>query len=246
MDKNNNIRSIERALSILECFQEFEELNLSEISRKTDLTTSTVYRIVTTLENLKYLLRNENNKKYYLGPKFLLFSRNTIFNMENILRKAASPFLFKLKNKYSQTAAIYVLKSKSRVCLDRASGTDELSYKINIGDILPLTKGAAGKVLISHLDDKKIEELNLSSLPDRSTMKDIREQGYTVSIDERLKGISSISSPIFDLYGNCVAAIIIAGPTPSIIEGNKEEIINDVKKYALEISEILGYNTNNN
>jgi DNA-binding IclR family transcriptional regulator len=237
----NNIRSIERALEVLECFQEFEELNLSEISKKTNLTTSTVYRIVITLENLKYLLRNENNKKYYLGPKFLLFSRNTIFNMENILRKAASPFLFKLKNKYNQTAAIYVLKSNSRVCLDRVSGTNELSYKINIGDILPLTKGAAGKILISYLDQKKIEELNLSSIPDQNIIKEIHEKGYSISIDERLKGISSISSPIFDLYGNCVAAIIIAGPTNSIISDNKKEIINDVKKYALEISEILGY-----
>lgn len=241
MANKNNIRSIERALEVLECFQEFEELNLSEISKKTNLTTSTVYRIVITLENLKYLLRNENNKKYYLGPKFLLFSRNTIFNMENILRKAASPFLFKLKNKYNQTAAIYVLKSNSRVCLDRVSGTNELSYKINIGDILPLTKGAAGKILISYLDQKKIEELNLSSIPDQNIIKEIHEKGYSISIDERLKGISSISSPIFDLYGNCVAAIIIAGPTNSIISDNKKEIINDVKKYALEISEILGY-----
>jgi len=71
MDNNKstveNVRSIERALKILLCFNsECTELTMTEIARKMELAKSTTSRLIVTLENLRFLKKDQNNK-YTLG-----------------------------------------------------------------------------------------------------------------------------------------------------------------------------------
>src|SRR5699024_4832903 len=66
------IKSIEKACLVIELFDTSEyELSNQEISEKLNLTKSTSYGIVKTLESRKYLIQNPINKKFMLGPRFL-------------------------------------------------------------------------------------------------------------------------------------------------------------------------------
>jgi DNA-binding IclR family transcriptional regulator len=239
-----NIRSIERALKILECYYENDELSLSEISSLTALSTSTVYRIIMTLESLKYLERNENNKKYYLGYKFTMFSRNTLFNIEDNLRKASYPYLVKLREIYGETVALNVIKGNSRVCLERVRGKNELSYSVDVGDILPLNRSAAGKVLLAYLDKDELQKLGLENIPPNDVLEEIRKKGYSITANERVEGRSSIACPIFNSNGKCVASILVAGATSRIFSEKIDVLTSDLKKYSMEISNKLGYFSN--
>ncbi|WP_245237721.1 helix-turn-helix domain-containing protein, partial [Paenibacillus ihuae] len=66
-DRKLTVRAVERALDILLCFTQESDLSLTEIAAKISLHKSTVHRLLTTLEEKGFLLRNEATDKYRLG-----------------------------------------------------------------------------------------------------------------------------------------------------------------------------------
>lgn len=69
------IKSILHAVQILECFNEEKaSLSLTEISRMTKMNKSTVYHILSTLVETKFLRKSEDNL-YALGLKFFQIGR---------------------------------------------------------------------------------------------------------------------------------------------------------------------------
>ena len=57
--ENSLLKSLEKSLDVLDIFVECNTgLTLKEIAEKTDLNTSTAFRIVNTLERRQYLTRN--------------------------------------------------------------------------------------------------------------------------------------------------------------------------------------------
>ena len=62
--ENSLLKSLEKSLDVLDIFVECNTgLTLKEIAEKTDLNTSTAFRIVNTLERRQYLTRNEASKQ---------------------------------------------------------------------------------------------------------------------------------------------------------------------------------------
>ena len=59
MEKQNSpTRSVERALEILECFLDKEEMILLEIAERTGLSSSTALRILTALQEHDFVVKN--------------------------------------------------------------------------------------------------------------------------------------------------------------------------------------------
>lgn len=241
--EEGNIRSVERAFRILEVVSYEDEMSLSDISKELKMSLTTVHRIVSTLVNLKYLQRNEISKKYFLGNKFAEFFSNSIVYSEDKLRKVALPIINEMGEMLPFTIALYVRRQSSRVCIERANNftVRERAYDVSVGDILPLDKGAAGKVLLAHLDKLTMEGLNLYDVSREETMKSIRNKGFSISNGERLVGRASIGAPIFSAFGDCVASLIIAGPSSELIDENIDEKVDAIKKYVAMISYNLGY-----
>lgn len=70
MPPEYNVRAVERALAILDCFSiEHTSFSLMEISKEIQLSASTTLRLLSTLEKRNYLYRNPDNSRYYLGAR---------------------------------------------------------------------------------------------------------------------------------------------------------------------------------
>lgn len=242
-EKTSNIRSIERAFAILECFrQDKTELSLIEISQLTGLSPSTVHRIISTLENKHYLERNEDNKKYYLGYKVIQLGNISSYNMDNNLRKIAYPSLVKLRDIYNETISIYVVNNGYRMCLERVETTHDLRKVVNIGDRLPLYKGAPGRLLLAYIPQEKARKiLGENSNITNNHLAELRSKGYAVSDGEREEGIASIAAPIFDHNNKVIAALTLSGPSIRIIKEDLADRISAVIQTAKEISRKLGW-----
>ena len=88
--------SLAKACRILEVFDGQEpELNLSELSRLTNLDVGTVHRLVRTLVGLGYLQRGENAKRYRLGLKVVDLGFNALGRIE--VKSLARPILLSLQ-----------------------------------------------------------------------------------------------------------------------------------------------------
>ncbi len=240
MSSENNVRAIERAIQILNCFTKGKSsFTLTEIAREIELSPSTTLRILTTLENCNYIYRNPSNLKYYLGYQLIRLSNISFSNIDVVT--LARPFLEDLTERYKQSTGIYIMRGDQRICVDRVEGTSYLRSIVEIGTTLPLNRGASGKMLLAHApDDVRNKILATDTLISEDSLKKVRQDGYAVSLGERQQGVFSVSAPIINAKGEIEAAIFISG-AQNMFDDLYDQVVNAVKEAAEKISELIGY-----
>lgn len=243
MPSPDSIRSVDRALSILLCFSATEsELSLVDISKRIDIAPSTTTRLLGTLLAHGFIARNPDNKRYYLGPQVAHLGAICFANLD--LRKVAVEHMTALRDKCGENVSLYVPQGRHRVCIERVDGTFSLRRVVNIGDFLPITKGAAGKLLLAFAPEALREGI-LETAPEisRSGLAKIREQGYAVTHAEREEDVSSIAAPVFNAKNEVSASLSVSGPTTRFADDILLEKIGLVRQAAHNISRSLGADT---
>ena len=69
------VKSLHKALMVLDCFAEKQPLSITEISEELGLYKSNVYDILSTLCAMGYLDRSTESSKFYLGKKIVVLGR---------------------------------------------------------------------------------------------------------------------------------------------------------------------------
>ena len=236
-----SVKVIERALKMLNCFtKEKLSLSLVEISREIELPPSTTSRILATLEKYNYLYRDEETQRYYLGPSIARLGTLCYSYMD--FRRISVPYMVKLREIYNESVGLYVPNRAHRVCIERIESTHPLKRILNIGDRLPLTRGASGRLLLAYQPQQLIDELLLADpYTTNERLAEIRSLGYSTSRSEREEGVVSVAAPIFDSQHNVIAALNISGPAARIDMDLMIEMALKAKEFALAISHELGY-----
>ncbi|MEG1773480.1 MAG: IclR family transcriptional regulator [Oscillospiraceae bacterium] len=236
-----NVKVIERALKMLNCFsKEKLSLSLMDIAREIDLPPSTTSRILTTLENYGYLYRDEENQRYYLGPSIARLGNLCYTHMD--FRRISVPYMVELRELFNESVGLYVANKGFRVCIERIESTHPLKRILNIGDRLPLTRGASGRLLLAYQPPQVIEELlEQDPYTNLERLEEIRQLGYSMSRSEREEGVVSVAAPIFDSRHKVVAALNISGPSARIDVERMKEMALRAKDYAFRISQEMGY-----
>lgn len=218
-------KTVERALDILECFQNNNEgLTLSNISVKLKLSKSTVYRIISTLESRHYLRKGNQNKKYYLGENFIQLAILYHQGKHNVLKEAALPIMKDFFEKYNENVGLFIADEDCKICLERFESTKTLRHIVHIGERITMKKGSVGKVLLAYMTEKERHNLNTDNdWPDEVELLKVKNQGYSLSIGEREEGLIGIATPIFNAKGKCVASLSVSGPTIRIMNDKLDE-----------------------
>ena len=176
MHNNNNskresVRSIERALDVLNTFSlEKTEQSLGEISCALQLPKSTTHRILCTLENKKFIEQNPENGNYYLS--FEIVKISNIIQESDILSKSAMPIMKWLVEQTDQTSNLYVIRGYQRICTAQVEGSKYKFRYSYVGAQFPLYCGASGQVLLAFSDveyrDKYYENVSLEKLTENT------------------------------------------------------------------------------
>lgn len=238
---DNNVRAVERALQILNCFSpERVSFSLVEISREIGLYPSTTLRLLGTLENQNYVYRHPNNHRYYLGFRLAQLSQVSFSNLDYC--QIAQPYLEALRDEFNEGVGIYSLQGDSRVCVMRLNSTRLLRRDFNLGERHSLTKGASGKVLLAYQSPETIDRLlkDGSSSYTRAQLERVRADGVAVSREEREVGLCSIAAPIFNAKKEVVAAIFLSCPTPRFTKEVEEAVTPRIRETAIQISREMG------
>ena len=77
MENNGEIKvkSLQKALEILNCFAVKQPLGVTEISEKLGLYKSNVHNILVTFTAMEYLVQDPESGKFRLGPEVMMLSR---------------------------------------------------------------------------------------------------------------------------------------------------------------------------
>ena len=252
MNPQNNVKSVVRAIKIIECFSENGfELNLSEIVHKTNLPKATVHRILTTLKNGGLVNQNLENRKYKLGLK--LFELGSLVFRKLKLREVALPLIEKLSEESGETVHLGILDKEEIISIEKVDSSFSLRSNIYIGKRTPAYCTGVGKALLAfQLPDKirlflqqsKRKKHTLNTVIDadklETELERVRKEGFAVDNMEHEEGIRCVAAPIRNYEGKVVASISISGPSIRITEKKIPQFALMVKETAETISKRLG------
>lgn len=241
MSESTTTRSIERAFDILECFLgETQEFTLKELVSLTNLSPSTVHRLIKALEKRNYLMC-DTHKKYRLGSMVSQLGFVTAGKMGLDFKMIARKYMIELHQKYNESVSLYVIDDNKRLCIDRIESTHELRRVIDIGSTFPLEVGAAGRILLAFLDQDSIDDMYLDVNISSQEYQKIRREGFLISEGEREIGVSALAVPIFNFTKKIIATLALSGPTVRLDKKILSEIAQDLKNVSEKISKELGY-----
>jgi len=235
-EKDMYTRSVERAIDILECFLDADELLLYEIAKKTALSSSTILRIINSLQKRGYINRDPETKKYRLGGTFQSFVER-IDRINEEIKKAASQAMEELFEKYNENVRLFVLDGKFRLCIDLIETTNDVRQIIHVGDRRNIDKSATSRLFLAYMTPKQREQLAPDLEIEENSLADIVSDGYALSTDSSESGIIAISAPIMNQMGKMVAAISLSGPAFRFINKEMTGKIRDTILAAKQISE---------
>ncbi len=198
----SGLRTVNRALDILECFSlEEPELLFTEITEKIGLAKSTVSRMVATLESAGYLTKNGENNKYRLGKKLLFLGMAA--SQSSTYLNGGQKAVDELNQTYSQYVALFYKDDNRAICVyQRPSPMDERLI-LATGSATPLGGNLWGQVMQAYLDHE--------DMPDE-TREAIKERGYAYRSAVDVNDITGIAVALTSDGGEVIGSLYMEGP----------------------------------
>jgi IclR family transcriptional regulator, KDG regulon repressor len=250
--EESHLSSVKNALRILKSFTMDEpEKKISDLSASLGLNKSTVSRTMATLASEGFVYKDPETKKYRLGLSILSLSGIVNANMD--VYRESQPILNKLVERLGETAHISVLDHLDVIYLLKVECNHPVRFLTHVGKRNPLYCTSSGKVLLAYSNEQLVHQViekglqkftkNTITSPEKlyAELKQIRENGYSFSIEEFTEGVTSIAAPIFDYSGKVIAALTVVGPIQRIQSSKIPEFAKKVIGAAMEISSRMGY-----
>lgn len=249
--------SLDKALTLLSYFTSDRNIiGLSELARLSNIPKATVYRLMSTLQAHGFITKVSivgKDNQYKLGLRFLEFGKLVSEDLE--IRKIALPYMEKLRDTVNECVQLIIKDNDEAVYIEKLECKQLIRLYTRTGRRAPLYGGACPRAILTFLPDDEIKQI-LDSKPlvkvtegtivDKDRLMEIIKQdrirGYTVSYGELEPETVAVGAPIFDIMGNVVASISIAGPDSRFTEKDLPFYIEELLKTTRSISRDLGYN----
>jgi DNA-binding IclR family transcriptional regulator len=246
------IHSVLKAIDVLKQFSPAEpRLSLGEISARLELPKSTTHNLLNTLA-ARGLIEKSGDGRYALGREIIALSQAVCINVE--LRDVAAPLLRELSDVCHESVYLTVLDGDFALYLYAVESSRRLRARTAVGDRAHLHCTGVGKAMLSHLPRPEVEAIAARSGLPRFTettitdldglhreLEETRRRGYSIDRGEHEEGSFCIGAPIFNRYGQALAACSLSGADPEIVGDRLPELAAHVLYTAQEISRSLGF-----
>jgi DNA-binding IclR family transcriptional regulator len=247
-DEQYYLRSIGRALDVLNCFDGIIPLSLKQIGLQTGLPESTLFRVLLTLEKHSYLQQSRDGS-YQLAPKLIF---GWLAQAANRVRDLARPEIERLANAFNETVSVSYLYDDRIHVLDCMETFHEIRMTNKIGRVLPPHCSAMGKVITAFQDralaDRILEVYGLSprtpkTITDRQRLflefEEIRKTGIACDREESIQGGICFGAALRTEGKPVVAAISLSTPTLRMTRDRERAIQKALLHAASAIARLL-------
>jgi DNA-binding IclR family transcriptional regulator len=239
------IQSVERAIAILRCFEDREELGVTEISTLVGLNKSTAFGLINTLRNEKLLQADERSGKLRLGLGLLRLSENVKHDLRNICSSYINQLLFTTK----ETVNLAIRDGDNAIFIEKKESPQIMRISTTVSQPIPLYCTAAGKAILAGLEDIEIDDylkrVQLTPFTEktvRSTtalweqLRRIRTEGCAFDEEELAYGIICVAVPLIGSNKKIAGGISVTGPSVRMTGAKQTEVKELLLKAAGEIN----------
>jgi DNA-binding IclR family transcriptional regulator len=216
------VAAVDRALSLLAAFDGASPLlSLAELAERTRLYKSTVLRLLASLEHAR-LVRRHSDGRWGLGLEVGRLHQvyASSFSMEDVVM----PALRALVAQTRESAAFHVRQGDKRLCAWRVDSPRPVRDHMKAGDLLPLDRGAGGRVLMA-----------FSGARGPKAAK-IRHDRVVTLVGDRLPELAGVSSPVFGPGDELLGALTLTMPSERLQPGFEASVL----KAARQLTQALG------
>ena len=250
-EDSNGSRSVRRALDIFELMLERgEPITVAQIITELAIPKSTAYELVRTLSEGSYIAPSGKGSALFLGRR--LFELGMAYRSNVSLLRDGSQIAEELRNETGETVQLSVLEKDLMMVILKEEGIRQLRIISNVGSRVPVNWAAAGRLLVSDMDEKALTALLTATVlpsPTGRAVTDVkkliaqirrfRRQGYATELNEANEHAGCVAAPVVDASGRCIAAMSIVAPEQRI-KKNRDSLIASITAAAKKLSRRLG------
>jgi DNA-binding IclR family transcriptional regulator len=233
---------VKKAFSILRLLSKSDRgMTLSDLARQLSIGKSTVLGIVSALEDVGAVSRDEATKRY--TPGLTLFELGRAVDARIDLKDVARPHMEELMEKTGESVFLGARSGNSVTILDTIESTKDLKITAPVGTRIPLLAGAIGKAFLASLPaDRvrvgKLRRFTSNSITDPEQylreVEKARRDGYALDDEEYIRGVRAVAV-IISNGDSRTSAIWVVGFTPSMSDENMLRIAKETKRTAAAI-----------
>lgn len=225
--EDKGVATLDRAIAILAAFTETEPiLSLSELSRRTGLYKSTLLRLLASLQHW-HLVAQRSDGQYHVGPATLQLAQ--IYQRSIRPPELIHEAIAAVGQAVSENVNFYVRRGDSRVCIDCVPSPHVIRHHTSVGEIFPLQRGAAGRVLCAFSEDLYVPGLT-----------PVRDALGCISHGEYVENLSAVSVPVFGAGNHCEGAMAVTGLSVRFTEERVKGFLHELRVSSLKLSRALG------
>ncbi|SHG94295.1 HTH-type transcriptional regulator BhcR [Marivita hallyeonensis] len=249
--EQNKIKSLDRALMILERLGERGGATLTDLAEDLKQSPATVYRVLFTFEARGIVDFDPSAQTWHIGAgAFQIGSR---FLRRTSLVERARPFLRELMQRTEETANLGMMRDGQVLFLSQVETHHNIRAFFPPGAMSDMHASGIGKALLAQLPDKDVASIirarKLSRFTDETLvtpealaadLEQTRRRGYAFDKEEKNPGMRCIAAPVFDMHSEPIAGVSISGPSARIPDERVEELARAVQHAATQLTEALG------
>src|SRR5436190_14814711 len=189
-NRDGGVQSVDRALLIIETLAEDDEgYRLSDLSVRTGLSTSTVHRLLATLEKRRFVQFDRYESKWHVGAQS--FAVGATFARRRNFTAQAMPYLRKLRDLTRETANLAVVDDESIIVLTRMESREIMRSLTKVGGRVAMVASGVGKAVLATYSDEDVNAIihrqGMPRLTEKSIVRPselikelqaVRRQGY--------------------------------------------------------------------
>jgi IclR family transcriptional regulator, acetate operon repressor len=250
--RDGGVQSVDRALSIIETLAEDDEgYRLSDLAIRTGLSTSTVHRLLATLENRRFVQFDRSQSKWHVGAR--CFTVGATFARRRNFTAQAVPYLRKLRDLTRETANLAVVDDEFIIVLTRMESREIMRSLTKVGGRVAMVASGVGKAVLATYSDEDVNAIirrqGMPRLTEKSIVRAselfrelerIRRQGYAVDDEEARMGLRCVAAVVYSDCSEPLAAISVSGMTSRVTEDRAPELGRIVREVAAELTLALG------
>jgi IclR family acetate operon transcriptional repressor len=249
--ESGSVQSLDRALRILAIVAEGSGLSLSEIAEASGLAASTVYRMLTTLENHGMVEFDKTDQLWSIGVE--TYRMGAAFLRRRKLVDRARIVMQELMEKTGETANLGVAEDACVVFVSQVETHQAIRAFFRPGTRTALHASGIGKAVLAHMDTERVAAIiakagleiftdkTLATLPAlNGDLAAIKARGWSVDDEERNLGMRCVAAAIFNEFGEPVGGVSVSGPTVRVTPERLAEIGPMVRDAAAEVTAMIG------
>ncbi|GAA3668282.1 IclR family transcriptional regulator [Microbacterium marinilacus] len=238
---SGTVRAVSRALAVIDAFaaRGATHLTIADLVRVSGLPRTTVLRLADTLVAERVLQHQDG--ALTIGPRLALWGM--FAEQAWAVPEATRERMADLALETGETVSVYVRSGTRRVAVAQAPGPSALRHVVQVGDRLPLSRGASSMVLLAGAAEPLDDLLaTLRADPDlpgfdtaalRMRVAEARERGWAATHGEREPGISGVAVPL--LSDPQPVALALGGPTARFTDERVPAFVRALQAAAADI-----------